>query len=101
MDTLKLSSEALEVRGSYGAGRSVVDRETGREVGLGCGIGVEGGAFVGGEEGEGSSMESVHCRRYFKNLNMIVEFKIADKAAIFNQIASEVHYSITLSVLSL
>lgn len=48
IDVLRLSQEALEIHGSYAAGRSVVDRETGREVGLGCGLTVGGDAFAEG-----------------------------------------------------
>lgn len=36
IDVLKLSAESQPVTASYSAGKSIVDRETGQDVALGC-----------------------------------------------------------------
>ena len=45
IDVLRLSEDTIEINGSYAAGRSVVDRETGNEIGLGCNLTVGVDAF--------------------------------------------------------
>jgi ubiquitin-like modifier-activating enzyme ATG7 len=45
VDVLRLSDEPLPVLGSYTVGRTVVDRETGREIALGCNFTVGADAF--------------------------------------------------------
>jgi ubiquitin-like modifier-activating enzyme ATG7 len=42
IDVLKLSSESQPVSASYSAGKSIVDRETGQDVALGCQIALGG-----------------------------------------------------------
>lgn len=46
IDVLKLSDHSLPIAASYTSGRSVVDRETGNEIALGCNITVGGDAFT-------------------------------------------------------
>lgn len=45
IDVLRLSDEALPISGSYSAGRSVKDRETGQEIALGCNLSVGSESF--------------------------------------------------------
>ena len=45
IDVLRLSDESVSITGSYTSGRSFVDRETGKEIALGCNIDVGGSAF--------------------------------------------------------
>ena len=46
IDVLRLEDHAIPVTASYSPGRSIVDRETGKEIALGCNISVSGDAFV-------------------------------------------------------
>lgn len=45
IDVLRLDDTAVPVTASYSAGRSVKDRETGREISLGCNLSVSGDAY--------------------------------------------------------
>lgn len=45
IDVLKLSEEAVPLRGSYTTGRIVKDRETGQEIALQCSLNVGGNVF--------------------------------------------------------
>lgn len=45
IDILRLSDESIPITASYSSGRSIVDRETGSEIGLGCNLAVAGDAF--------------------------------------------------------
>ena len=46
IDVLRLSDHSIPVTASYTPGRSIVDRETGNEIALGCNITVGNDAFV-------------------------------------------------------
>lgn len=46
IDVLKLSDHSIPVTASYTSGRSIVDRETGNEIALGCNATVGGDAFT-------------------------------------------------------
>ena len=46
IDVLRLSDEAIPIHGSYSAGRSVKDRESGAEIALGCNLSVGGESFA-------------------------------------------------------
>jgi ubiquitin-like modifier-activating enzyme ATG7 len=45
IDVLRLSDEAIPVSGIYSAGRSITDRETGREIALACNLSVDSESF--------------------------------------------------------
>ncbi|KAI0081032.1 E1-like protein-activating [Panus rudis PR-1116 ss-1] len=92
IDVLRLSDSSVPITGSYSAGKSIVDRETGNEVALGCTIDLDGEAFA---ESVQVPAHSVPARGIFKNYNTIEEFKAADKTALFNQAANEIWESIT------
>lgn len=47
IDVLKLSAESQTVTASYSAGKSIIDRETGKDVALGCQIVLAGDGFSG------------------------------------------------------
>ncbi|KAL5639969.1 hypothetical protein ACGC1H_006511 [Rhizoctonia solani] len=86
IDVLKLSAESQPVTASYSAGKSIIDRETGQDVALGCQIVLGGDAF----DGQVSvPAHSVGVRGTLKNFNTVEEFKAADKSALFNELADE------------
>ena len=45
IDVLKLDDKALPIRGHYGRGKSIKDRETGRTISLGCVMNLDGEAY--------------------------------------------------------
>ncbi|KAI0340301.1 E1-like protein-activating [Trametopsis cervina] len=91
IDVLKLSDHSVPVSASYGAGRSIVDRETGKEIALGCNLTVSGDAFT---DKPHIPAHSVSAPGVFKNYNTIEEFKAADKTALFNQLSDEIWESV-------
>ncbi|KDN42002.1 hypothetical protein RSAG8_07047, partial [Rhizoctonia solani AG-8 WAC10335] len=86
IDVLKLSAESQPVTASYSAGKSIVDRETGQDVALGCQIVLGGDAF-NGQVNVPAHTVGVHGT--LKNFNIIEEFKAVDKSALFNELADE------------
>ena len=46
IDVLKLADHSVPVTASYTAGRSIVDRETGNEISLGCNMTLGGDSFT-------------------------------------------------------
>ncbi|THG93509.1 hypothetical protein EW026_g7746 [Hermanssonia centrifuga] len=92
IDVLQLSDESIPITASYSPGRSIVDRETGREIALGCNITVGGDAFTDNPQ---IPANSVSATGVFKNFNTIEEFKAIDKTALFNQLTDEVWEGIT------
>ncbi|KAL5520951.1 ATG7 [Sanghuangporus sanghuang] len=87
IDVLRLAEHSLPIAASYSAGRSVKDRETGKEVDLGCHITLGEDAFDLNAE---PPQQSVQCTGTFKNFNTIEDFKTADKATLFNQVTDEI-----------
>ncbi|PPQ82174.1 hypothetical protein CVT26_008804 [Gymnopilus dilepis] len=81
IDVLKLSDHAISITGTYSIGRTVKDRETGREIGLPCNLSVGAEGF---EEDHKPPHGSVVAVGSLKNYNTIEEFKAADKTALFN-----------------
>ncbi|KAJ8472813.1 hypothetical protein ONZ51_g8261 [Trametes cubensis] len=92
IDVLRLSDDALPVSASYTTGRSVKDRESGKEIALGCNLVVGGDAFADAPQ---LPQHSVRARGSFKNFNTIEDFKNADKTALFNHLTDEIWKSIT------
>lgn len=86
IDVLKLSAESQPVTASYSAGKSIVDRETGQDVALGCQL-VLGGDGLSNQSSGPTHAVSVHG--ILKNFNTIEEFKAVDKSALFNELADE------------
>ncbi|KAI5986831.1 hypothetical protein EDD15DRAFT_2296653 [Pisolithus albus] len=94
IDVLRLSDESLTVSGSYSVGRCVRDRETGQDVALGCNLVLGASAF---EQPLQVPPMSVAMHGVFKNYNTIEEFKTADKATTFNNVANDIWQSIVES----
>ncbi|THH32938.1 hypothetical protein EUX98_g1274 [Antrodiella citrinella] len=92
IDVLRLDDHTVPLSASYTSGRSIVDRETGNEIALGCNITVGGEAF---RDQPQLPANSVAAHGVFKNFNTIEEFKATDKTALFNQQADEIWESIT------
>lgn len=46
IDVLKLSQDSLELQATYGAGRTIVDRETGKDISMGCVLSASGDGFL-------------------------------------------------------
>ncbi|KAH8092571.1 hypothetical protein BXZ70DRAFT_1010662 [Cristinia sonorae] len=91
IDVLRLDDHTVPVSASYTAGRSIVDRETGNEIALGCNLTVGGEAF---QDTPQLPANSISASGVFKNFNTIEEFKAADKTALFNQQTDEIWDSI-------
>ncbi|KAI0784016.1 E1-like protein-activating [Abortiporus biennis] len=93
IDVLKLEDHALPVKATYSTGKSIVDRESGQEIGLGCTISLGADSFKSEQEGLSTSTtadsHSVTIHGLFKNYNTLEEFKAADKTALFNQLSQE------------
>ncbi|RDB29505.1 Ubiquitin-like modifier-activating enzyme ATG7 [Hypsizygus marmoreus] len=87
IDVLRLSDDALPVSGSYSTGRSVVDRESGNEIALGCNLSVGSESF---DKDYKAPAGSIPVSGTFKNFNTIEDFKAADKTALFNQEAEKI-----------
>lgn len=94
IDVLRLSDESLTVSGSYSVGRSIRDRETGQDVALGCNLVLGAAAF---EQPLQVPPMSVAMHGVFKNYNTVEEFKAADKATTFNNVANDIWQSIVES----
>ena len=45
IDVLRLSDASVPINASYALGKSITDRETGKEIALGCNLTVGGGSF--------------------------------------------------------
>lgn len=45
IDVLKLSDESVPITATYAPGKTIIDRETGQEIALGCTISVGGDSF--------------------------------------------------------
>ncbi|KAL4252716.1 Ubiquitin-like modifier-activating enzyme ATG7 [Abortiporus biennis] len=99
IDVLKLEDHALPVNATYSTGKSIVDRESGQEIGLGCTISLGADSFKSEQEGLSTSTtadsHSVTIHGLFKNYNTLEEFKAADKTALFNQLSQEIWESIS------
>ncbi|KAF9240392.1 hypothetical protein BU15DRAFT_73985 [Melanogaster broomeanus] len=91
IDVLRLSDESVTVAGSYSVGRTIRDRETGQDIALGCNLSLGVDAF---EKTPQIPPMSVPASGVFKNYNTIEDFKAADKAALFNNVANEMWSSI-------
>ncbi|KAI0760931.1 E1-like protein-activating [Trametes elegans] len=92
IDVLRLSEDAIPLNATYTTGRSVKDRETGKEIALGCNLTVGGDAFSDKPE---VPKNAVLVNGSFKNFNTIEDFKNADKTALFNDLSSDIWKSIT------
>ena len=112
IDVLKLADDHVPVTATYTSGRTIVDRETGKEIALGCNLTLAGDAFS-------DTPQCVHqplsCKVYssyarlgsippyavpahgiVKNYNTIEDFKAADKTALFNEFSDEVRLALIL-----
>ncbi|KAF8548892.1 E1-like protein-activating [Imleria badia] len=91
IDVLRLSDTSLPLAASYSVGRAIRDRETGTDVALPCSLSLGADAF---DDAQTVPALAVSARGVFKNYNTIEDFKAADKAALFNDIADEMWTSI-------
>jgi len=96
IDVLRLSDAAIPITGAYSAGRTILDRETGREVVLGCGFSVGDRSFESIVKAEGGVRGEIKVEGTFKNFNTIEDFKNADKNVLFNEEAEKVRGFILL-----
>ena len=115
IDVLRLSDDAVPLTATYTTGRSITDRETGKDIALASTLSVGGDAFSKTPQSVFlvlsnalplSSPPSITLNRVpqsaiaatgsFKNFNTIEDFKNADKSALFNALADEIWTSITV-----
>ncbi|KAF9442574.1 E1-like protein-activating [Macrolepiota fuliginosa MF-IS2] len=87
IDTLQLSDHAVDISASYSVGRSVTDRESGREIDLGCTIAVGAESF---DPDSKPHATSIVTKGSLKNFNTVEDFKSADKPALFNAHAQKI-----------
>ncbi|KAG8813524.1 Autophagy protein 7 [Serendipita sp. 399] len=88
IDVLKLSKDSIPLDATYGAGRTVVDRETGKEIGVGCIFTASGDGFSKDQFSPAPNVAIASGS--VMNFNTIEEFKGADKKALFAQVADEI-----------
>ncbi|KIP07781.1 hypothetical protein PHLGIDRAFT_29879 [Phlebiopsis gigantea 11061_1 CR5-6] len=91
IDVLKLADDHVPLTATYTSGRTIVDRETGKEIALGCNLTLAGDAF---SETPHIPPYAVPAHGIVKNYNTIEEFKAADKTALFNEFSDELWKSI-------
>ncbi|KAF8578839.1 E1-like protein-activating [Ramaria rubella] len=91
IDVLKLSQDSVPVIASYGPGRSVIDREVGKEITLGGSLSVSGDGF---DQDARIPQHAALSHGTLKNYNTIEDFKAADKSALFNETADKIWSSI-------
>jgi ubiquitin-like modifier-activating enzyme ATG7 len=103
IDVLRLSDDAVPIAGTYTVGKSIKDRETGREIALGCNISFSSESFSKDGMYVATNYPAVaiwmHLRTpqpisaaasgIFKNYNTIEEFKDAPKTEMFNAEANK------------
>lgn len=87
IDTLKLSDDPIPISATYSVGRSVTDRETGREIDLGCTISVGAESF---DKDIKPHPGTILVKGSLKNFNTVEEFRGADKSALFNAHAQNI-----------
>lgn len=95
LDVLKLSDAEVNIRGSYGVGRQVHDREGGKWIGIDSSLTVQEESFK--EETLKLTAGSVETKGFVKNFNTIEDFKAADKTKIFNERADKVSAYLSFS----
>ncbi|CAG7846613.1 Ubiquitin-like modifier-activating enzyme ATG7 AltName: Full=ATG12-activating enzyme E1 ATG7; AltName: Full=Autophagy-related protein 7 [Serendipita indica DSM 11827] len=88
IDVLKLSKDSISLDATYGAGRTIVDRETGKDIALGCTLNASGDGFSKDTFTPAANV-AVASGTVF-NFNTIEEFKDANKKALFAQIADKI-----------
>lgn len=88
IDVLKLSKDSISLDATYGAGRTIVDRETGKDIPLGCTLNASGDGFSKDTFTPAANV-AVASGTVF-NFNTIEEFKDANKKALFAQIADKI-----------
>ncbi|KAG8797034.1 Autophagy protein 7 [Serendipita sp. 398] len=88
IDVLKLSKDSIPLNATYGAGRTVVDRETGKEIGIGCILNASGDGFI--QDQFSPAPNVAIASGSVMNFNTIEEFKGADKKSLFAQTADEI-----------
>jgi ubiquitin-like modifier-activating enzyme ATG7 len=89
LDILKLDQGAIPIVASYGAGRTIQDRETGANVPLPSSVTLADDAFSSPNDVQPPPSSTLAIGK-FKNFNNIEDFKNSDKAALFNELSDEV-----------
>ncbi|KZO99225.1 E1-like protein-activating [Calocera viscosa TUFC12733] len=84
IDVLRLDASHVPVSASYTAGKTVVDRETGNEVGLGCHLTLGEDAFKPDAK---PAKHAALIKGTMINFNTIEDFKSSDKTALFNELS--------------
>ena len=113
IDVLRLSDDAVPLTATYTTGRSITDRETGKDIALASTLSVGGDAFSKTPQSvfpiircsliltpslsfDRVPQSAIAATGSFKNFNTIEDFKNADKSALFNALADEIWTSITV-----
>ncbi|ORY74529.1 E1-like protein-activating [Leucosporidium creatinivorum] len=89
LQVLKLSDEPVPITGSYSKARTVKDRLTGDEVGMGCVLELDERAFEQSST-KAPSADRVSVQGILRNYNTIEDFKNADKTALLDSLGDEI-----------
>ncbi len=108
IERLRLDEDKVPLRGSFAAGRQVRDHSQQEEtvVHLPPSLPVEGDAFASAASGSSATAPTstgqvrAVADGYIKNYNTVEDFKKADKAALFDELAREVRHSLALELMS-
>lgn len=87
IDVLKLSDEAVPLTGHYTTGKTVLNRETGEQVSLGCFATFQASSL---SSSASDSNEGATLHGHLRNFNTIEDFRTFDKQAHFNGVVAEV-----------
>ncbi|KIM30916.1 hypothetical protein M408DRAFT_272509 [Serendipita vermifera MAFF 305830] len=88
IDVLKLSQDSIDLKATYGAGRTIVDRESGKDIGMGCMLSASGDGFL--KDRFAPAANVAIASGAVINYNTIEEFKDSNKKALFSQTADQI-----------
>ncbi|KAE8224663.1 hypothetical protein CF319_g2469 [Tilletia indica] len=91
INTLQLSDAPVPLLASYSTARSTQDRSSGEMVYLPPTLNLEASSVLLDQASASLPRGAVPAFGHLRNFNTVDEFKSADKQAIFNELASEIH----------
>ncbi|KAI5480659.1 autophagy-related protein 7 [Pseudohyphozyma bogoriensis] len=103
LKVLKLSDEPIPINATYSKGRTVKDRKTGEDVGLGCLVELDERSFDKSTPAPSTSttaippasIDRITLPGLLINFNTIEDFKNSDKPALLDKLGTEIWEKIT------